>query len=193
MNTPRTIRAVAIAVSAAWTTVLYMSGIELPTSAQHIVANIPTVLVVLTIAFDLWLWKLPLVNRLHSRPRIGGTWSTVITPHSDSHIPEGGNTGPIAAETIIEQTFWTLVVTMQTGESESVSRAEDLAPAGSSRTRKVLTFTYTNTPQVAFQDRSPIHVGATMLTLTGSRPDKMTGVYWTGRLTIGDLVLTRAE
>lgn len=193
MNTPKTIRSVAIAVGAVWTTVLYMSGIELPTIGQHIVANVPTAIVVLTIAFDLWLWKLPLINKTHSKPRIGGTWTTVITPHSDSHIPEGGNTGPIAAETIIEQTYWTLVVTMKTSESESVSRAESIAPDGGSRTRKVLTYTYTNSPQIAVQHRSPIHVGAAMLTINGPRPETMNGIYWTGRLTIGDLVLTRAD
>jgi len=176
-----------------WTTVLYLSDIELSTVGQQIVANLPTALMLLTIAFDLWLWKLPLVNRFHSRPLIGGTWGTIITPHPDSHIPEAGNAGFIAARTIIEQTFWTLAVTMKTAESESVSRAEHIAPDGGSRTRKVLTYTYTNTPQIAVQHRSPIHIGASMLTINGPRPDTITGIYWTGRLTIGDLALTRTD
>jgi hypothetical protein len=193
MSSPKTIRYVSIAVGAVWTTVLYLSGIKLPTFGQQVVANIPTALLVLTIAFDLWLWKIPGMNRLHGRPQIGGTWTTTVTPHPDSHIPDGGNAGPISGITVIEQTFWTLAVTMQTGESESVSRAESIAPDGGSRTRKVLTYTYTNTPQMAVRHRSPIHVGATMLTIDGPRPDTLTGIYWTGRLTIGDLTLTRND
>jgi hypothetical protein len=193
VTTPRTIRAVAVAVGAVWTTVLYLSDVQLPTAGQQVVANIPIALVVLTVAFDLWLWKLPGIDRFHGRPRIGGTWATTITPHPDSHIPDGGDTGPIAGTTIIEQTFWTLTITMKTGESESISRAEDIAPDGGSRTRKVLTYTYTNTPQMAVRDHSPIHVGATMLTIDSPEPATLTGLYWTGRLTIGDLLLTRTD
>jgi hypothetical protein len=190
---PKVIRAVAVAVSVVWTVVLYLSGIELSTAGQRVVAYIPTALVFLTVAFDLWLWKLPSINRLHGRPRIYGNWATTISPHPDSRIPDGGDPGPIAAKTVIEQTFWTLTVMMKTAESESISRAENIAPDGGSRTRKVLTYTYSNTPKLAVRDRSPIHVGATMLTLEGPEPQTMSGIYWTDRLTIGDLALVRSK
>jgi hypothetical protein len=193
VTSPKVIRSVAIAVGAVWTSVLYLSDIELSTAGQQVVGNLPTVLVILTVAFDLWLWRLPGIKRLHSRPRIDGNWATTISPHPASHIPTGGNAGPIAATTVIEQTFWTLTITMKDDESESISRAENITPDGGSRTRKVLTYTYTNTPKLAVRDRSPVHVGATMLTLEGPEPQTLTGVYWTSRLTMGDLALVRRK
>ena len=191
MTTPKTIRSVAVAVGAVWTMVLYLSDIQLPTAGKQVVANIPTALVVLTVAFDLWLWKLPGINRLHGRPRIYGSWSTTIRPHTDSRIPDGGNVGPIDGTTVIEQTFWTIAISMRTAESESISRAEDISLDGGSRTRRVLTYTYTNTPKLAVRDRSPIHVGATMLSIDGPRPEALNGTDWTDRLTIGELALSR--
>lgn len=193
MSTPKLIRSVAVVVGGIWTSVIYVSDIQLPTFGQQFLANTPTLLLALALAFDLWLWKLPLINKLHVRPRIFGTWTTTITPHEDSHIPEGGDRGPIVGETVIEQTFWTLTITMRTGESESVSRAENIAADGGSRSRKVLTYTYTNTPQLAVRHRSNIHVGAAMLTLDGPEPQAMTGIYWTDRLSVGDLILARRQ
>ncbi len=191
MSAPKLIRTAAIVVSLVWTGVLRASGIELPTLGKQILANVPTVLVLLAVAFDLWFWKIPALGRLHGRPRLYGTWATTITPHTGSHIPKGGNRGPIQGTTTIEQTFWTLTVSMKTGESESISRAESIAPDGGSKTRKVMSYVYTNTPQLAVRDRSPIHVGAANLTIHGLHPQSMDGTYWTDRLTIGDLTLDR--
>lgn len=190
MNTPNTIRSVAVAVGAVWAVVLYASDVELPELWQNIVGNIPTVALFLAVAFDLWIWKLPVIRNLHSRPNISGVWDTTIAPQAKSQIPDGGDRAPVGT-TLIEQTFWTLTITQTTAESESVSRAEHIGSDGGSRTRKVLTYTYTNTPQLAVRDRSPIHVGAAMLAITSRRPDTLTGSYWTDRLTVGDLTLGR--
>lgn len=180
-----------MAVGVVWTLVLYTSGLNLPTLGKQVVANLPTASLLLALTFDLWLWKIPGAHRIHGRPRIDGTWETTITPQLGSHIPAEAGLHPRDATTIIEQTFWTLSVRMKTTESESISRAESLLPDGGSKQRKVLTYVYTNTPQLAVRDRSPIHVGATNLTVERGRPDTMDGTYWTDRLTIGDLHLKR--
>ena len=178
-------------VSLVWTAVLYASGIHLPTAGEQVLANVPTLLTLLGVAFDLWLWRIPLLGGVHRRPRIYGTWQTTITPHPDSHIDNEENRGPIEATVEIEQSFWSLTVTLKTAESESISRAESIAPDGGSKTRKVLTYVYTNTPQLAVRHRSPIHVGAANLTIEGVQPDALRGTYWTDRLTVGDLELRR--
>lgn len=192
MSTPGLVRTVSTVVSLVWMAVLFASGIELPTLGKQLIAYLPTFLVLLAVAFDLWIWKIPVLGRLHRRPRIYGTWETTITPHPGSHIPEGGTRVPIQGTTTVEQTFWTLSVIMKTAESESISRAESIAADGGSKTRKVMTYTYMNTPQLAVRDRSPIHVGAANLTIEGLHPRSMNGTYWTDRLTIGDLALTRS-
>jgi len=191
VNTPNAIRAVAVVVGAVWSTVLYASDVHLSNVAQQIVANIPTGVLVLAVGFDVWLWKLPGFRLLHRRPDIGGTWDTTILPHASSNILDGGDWKPVG-KTFIEQSFWTLAVIQTTEESESVSRAEHIDLDGNSRTRTVLTYTYTNTPVVAVRDRSPMHVGAATLSIPNQRPDTMTGSYWTARLTMGDLKLTRS-
>lgn len=193
MSTPNLIRAVAVALGVVWTLVLYTSGIHLPTIGKQVVANLPTASLMLALAFDLWLWKLPGAYRIHGRPRIYGTWTTTITPHPDSRIPAEAGQGLRQATTTIEQTFWTMSVQVKTDESESISRAESLVPDGASKQRKVLTYMYTNTPQLAVRNRSPIHVGAANLTVVGDRPESLDGTYWTDRLTIGDLHLVRTS
>lgn len=193
MSTPNLIRSVAVALGVVWTLVLYTSGVHLPTVGKQVVANLPTASLALALAFDLWLWKLPGAYRIHGRSRIYGTWTTTITPHPDSHIPDEAGHDPRQATTTIEQTFWTMSVQVKTDESESISRAESLVPDGGSKQRKVLTYMYTNTPQLAVRHRSPIHVGAANLTVEGDRPDSLDGTYWTDRLTVGDLHLVRTS
>jgi hypothetical protein len=193
VSTPSLIRSVAVAVGLVWTLVLYTSGIHLPSAGKQVVANLPTASLVLALAFDLWLWKVPGAYRIHGRPRVFGTWTTTITPHPDSRIPDEADGGPRQATTFIEQTFWTLSIRVRTVESESISRAESLVRDGSSKQRRVLTYMYTNTPQLAVRHRSPIHVGAANLSVEGDRPDTLSGTYWTDRLTVGDLHLSRQQ
>lgn len=193
MSPPNLVRIGAVGASLVWSAVLYLAGVELPTAAQHVVANLPTAAVVLVVAFDLWMWKWPGIRNFVGRPRIGGTWTTIITPRPDSHIPPGGNPGPIDAATVIEQTFWTLVVSVSTAESRSTSLAAHIERDGASRKRYQVTYTYRNTPKAAVRGRSPIHVGAVQLCVDGDEPAAMDGSYWTDRLTVGDMELTRTS
>ncbi len=104
-----------------------LSGVDLAATTQRLLAYLPTVAVLLAVAFDSWLWKLPGMNKLTGRPRLDGTWRTTLTPHADSHIPDGGNRGPIRALICIEQTFWTLSVSLITDQSRSQSSTASLA------------------------------------------------------------------
>lgn len=53
------------------------------------------------------------------RPHLYGTWRASITPSPGSRIPEGGNIGLISAAVVIEQTLWTVAVSLHTPESSS--------------------------------------------------------------------------
>ena len=193
MSSPNLVRLGAVGASLVWSIVLYLSGVELPNVAQHAVANLPTAAVLLIVAFDLWIWKLPGIRNLVGRPRLAGTWATTITPHPGSHIPSGGNRGPIDATTTIEQTFWTLAISMSTTESRSTSLAAHVERDGASKKRYQVTYTYRNTPKAAVRDRSPVHVGAVHLSVDGDEPAQMTASYWTDRLTVGDMEFTRTS
>lgn len=185
-----TVRLWATGVSVAYSMILYAAGVDVGEDLRRLVAYLPGLAAVIAVAFDLWLWKLPKVRGWCNRPLLCGTWITTIEPHPDSHIPEGGNRGPITAATVIEQSFWTLSVAQITVESNSMSKVAALtAPNGDSRERRVLYLTYDNEPQMSQRPRSYGHLGGSQLAVIGDKPDCLSGTYWTDRLTMGSLDL----
>jgi hypothetical protein len=111
------VRRTASIVCVIWAVVLYLSGIKFSSDAKHGLAYVPSALGLLVVAFDKWAWRWSGIHRLSGRPRIDGTWRATLTPNPDSHIPADGNRGPIAAAVLIEQTFWTVHVTLLTAEA----------------------------------------------------------------------------
>jgi hypothetical protein len=188
-NPSRTVRVTVSAVSAIYAAVLYATGIRLQHDARQLLAYLPSAFGILIVIFDSWAWRWPVIHNLTGRPRIDGTWIASLRPHPDSHIPGGGNMGPIQAAVIIDQTYWSLGVNLLTRESTSYSTAASLRRHGDSRDRRVLTYTYANEPAQEHRPRSQPHIGATQLRVSGQRPTQITGMYWTDRLTAGDLDL----
>lgn len=190
MTSPaRTVRITVSAVSAIYAIVLYVSGIRLQHDARQLLAYLPSVFGILVVIFDSWAWKWPAIHNLTGRPRLDGTWITSLRPHQDSHIPKDGDRGPIQAAVIIDQTYWSLGVTLLSQQSTSYSTAASLRRHGDSRDRRTLTYTYANEPAQEHRPRSQPHAGATQLQVSGRRPTQITGTYWTDRLTVGDLDL----
>lgn len=188
MNAPsRPVRYAVSTASAVYAIALYASGFRFDTSIKQILAYLPAAAAFVIIAFDLWLWKWPGIHRLVQRPRIDGAWLTTLTPNPGSHIPEGGNRGPIDAAVLIEQTFWSVNVTLLTAESRSISTSA--AIHSRSRQQSVLAYTYANEPDQQHRPRSQPHVGASHFNVTGREPKEMTGTYWTARLTVGDMAM----
>ncbi|MEV0566738.1 hypothetical protein [Dactylosporangium sp. NPDC050588] len=188
-NPGKVVRIVAITVSAIYALCLHFSGLTLQGGVKQGLLYVPTLIGFGVVAFDLWLWKLPWLLPISGRPRIGGTWVAQILPRQDSHIPEGGNRGPIDAALIIEQTYWSLAITVLTGESASHSTAAAIIANRDSRERHIVTYTYENLPKQGNRPRSMPHVGASQLFLAGKAPTVMTGFYWTDRFTVGDMEL----
>lgn len=189
----RLVRIVAVGVSAAWSFVFVTSGVTLEDSTQRLLAYIPSVLVLLTVAFDLWVWKWPGVHRLVGRPRVDGTWRTTIRPHEKSRIPKNGTRGPIASAVVVEQTFWTVTVRLLTTESSSMSEVASMRAHGESREQHLLTYIYRNEPKQEHRPRSSPHRGACEFTVVGRVPKTISGTYWTDRLTVGDMDLVLVD
>ena len=191
MNTPsRLVRYAVVAVGGVYALALYFAHVRLDSQVKQGLAYLPTVAALAVVAFDLWLWKLPGLQRLVGRPRVDGTWYCELTPNGMSHIPEGGNWGPIESAVLIEQTFWSVSVTTMTGESRSISTSANLRRAnGDSRKQHVLAYTYVNEPGQQSRPRSQTHVGASELAIVGPTPKEVTGTYWTARFTAGSMTL----
>lgn len=182
------VRITAIVVSAIYTIVLLLVGVKLDSWLKTLLGFLPTIGVVLVIIFDVWVWKLPFVQRFLHRPLLAGTWRATLTPGARSAIPDGGNRGPIEAYVVIEQTFWTIAVTLLSVESSSRSRAASFIPRQDSRAQ-ILSFVYENVPRLEYRDRSPRHVGTCELAIEGRSPTIITGEYFTDRFTAGEMRL----
>lgn len=193
MKSPaRVVRGTVVAVSVIYAVVLYLLDIELEGWVRKALAYLPAAAALLVVIFDKWLWRWPPVKWLKLKPRIDGLWETTIRPDPASHIPEGGNWGPIEAYTIIEQSFWSLSVHQYTVESESHSRAMTLLARENSGQR-TLNFTYDNVPMRKHIERSPRNVGACELKLARGAPRTIMGHYFTDRFTAGDLELVLVD
>lgn len=165
---------------------------QIPTGpVKQLLTGLPVLVGLLAVAFDLLLWRLSVVRLVVGRPRVYGTWKAVLTPSQDSHIPDGGNRGPIEAYVIIAQTYWTLHVTLHTKESSSRSTAATLKDIGGKQ--QSLAYVYDNTPRQEHQPRSTQHAGAGRFTVVDNGPEEMSGDYWTSRLTRGDLDLVLVD
>ena len=182
-----TVRLTATLVGLAYAVLLYLSGLHLQDGWRKAVSYLPTLATLLLALWDIWAWHLPGVQRLSKRPWLAGTWRATLSPTSDSHIPTGGNRGPIKAYVVIKQSFWFTTVRQYTSESRSESIASVWAESGGEYR---LTFTYANRPKQQLESRSRAHLGTSSLDVVGLRPTTMAGEYFTDRYTKGDMALT---
>ena len=188
----KAIRATVVLVSGLYTLVLYLSHLQLDSWPKRLLAFLPTIASLLVVAYEKWLWKWPFVLRLHSKPHLSGLWRVTLQPDPDSHIPVGGNRGPIEAYVVIEQTLWTICVRQYTKESQSNSLAATFFKRFDT-SQQTLSFTYDNEPKRRHQSRSPRHVGACELYVTGGAPTSMSGKYFTDRFTAGEISMSLVD
>jgi hypothetical protein len=182
-------RVITLIVSGIYSVILFAIGFELPGLWRFVVSFLPTLAVVGVVVWDLWLWRLPGVQSLVRRPDLRGLWRVTLTPHPKSHIPEGGNWGPIAGFLEIKQSYWAVHLRLYTDQSASKSTATTWLPTYESSVDN-LTFTYDNTPKVSESDRSMRSAGACNLMPASLKPDEIEGTYFTDRYTKGDMILT---
>ena len=182
------VRLVTLAVSGIYSIVLFGLGFQLPGWWRFVVSFLPTLVVLGLVVWDLWLWRFSFVQGLVRRPDLRGLWRVTLTPHPDSHIPDGGNRGPIAGFLEITQSFWAVHLRLYTDQSSSKSTATSWLPSYETKVDD-LTFTYDNTPKVSESPRSMRSAGACNLKPASLRPSEIEGTYFTDRVTKGDMVL----
>jgi hypothetical protein len=177
------IKAFAYVVSSAYALVFLLLGIRLPSTANKVTAIIPTVLVLLFVTVDTFLWHLPPLKYLvRDRSRIGGTWKGELHPVD-------GDSESIQMFLVVRQTLTDVSLTLVTNESSSRSVSATLATKGPSEF--TLYYNYQNIPVPAVRDTSPIHFGGVIIKITGLDPKRLSGDYWTDRLTRGSFEVTK--
>lgn len=186
------VRITAVGVGLVYAVVLYVVGIRLDQDVRLSLAYLPALATLLLIAWDLWVWRWPLIRRATSRPRLDGIWTVTLHPTEQSRIPAGGNQGPVEAYAVIKQTYWTIAVRLLSPESFSVSRSFFWDRSHGTGT-DWLAFIYDNTPMQRHQHRSQRHLGAATLRPGSRRPSEIEGMYFTDRYTQGDLTMTLVD
>jgi SMODS-associating 2TM, beta-strand rich effector domain len=173
-----------------WILVLRATGTPLAINWEAVkkLPDVVTIFVVISFVFTQWMWRSGWFRGWLVRfPDLQGTWlgelqSTWINPETGKGIP------PLQMILVIRQTFSTISCTMFTKESESYSRAAQMARDKETGSIS-LSYNYTNRSQATIRHRSPIHDGAAHLRVVTVPSRMLEGEYWTGRCTTGQIKL----
>ena len=176
-------------VAATWAIYFFAQGVQLAWSFLVPFSVAVGVLTSTGFVFKHWAWSWPGVHLLTKTPRLTGTWVGKLRSNY-IHDGETEPRGPIDVAMVVTQSVDGLNVRQYTQESSSTTVAASVSEEPGERFS--LATVYLNEPKIQLQQtRSPMHYGATRLTIEGPRrnPKKLTGNYWTGRSTSGSLDL----
>jgi SMODS-associating 2TM, beta-strand rich effector domain len=136
-------------------------------------------------AWDLWLWRLPAVQRIPGVPRrLRGTWQGTLTSFWPDPAAGGAHPPPKTVYLVVHQTATLISVKLLTDQARSSSVLGDLSVVDST---PVLTYVYRAQPDLRHAKRNPMHHGSTVLTVSGRPPSRLKGRYWTDRDSKGEL------
>jgi hypothetical protein len=171
---------IVIALSAVtWALILLLHGESLKSSWAQFFGWTASLVVLMLLAFDRWIWCWPFVRAAIRRADVRGTWKlelrSTFEPRKDEIID---------AYLAIRQTFSTISATMLTDRATSVSRNADLACEGG---RWVLSYQYMSQKHADAPDRAmnPSARGAAELVVATTPTTHLEGDYWTEQGTQG--------
>jgi len=134
-----------------WAVMLFLEGVSLKASyLKPYSLAVGTVILVL-LAFDRWLWRIPYIAHAFGRPVLRGTWKGKL---QSTWKNEGAEDfiDPVDVFLVVHQTYSTVSLRLMTSESISQSLVASL---GVQRGKvPTLSSTYQNVPQLLIQDRS---------------------------------------
>jgi len=142
---------------------------------------------VLLAGWDLWLWRVPVVQRIPGVPRsVRGTWKGTLTSFWQDPAT-GQRVSAKTAYLVVRQTATLVSVKLLTDESSSSSSLASVSiPDGTA----VLDYLYLNRPKASVEHRSRMHHGSTVLDIVGNPAKRLDGRYWTDRDSRGELSFT---
>jgi branched-subunit amino acid transport protein len=188
MSNNTRLKVAAYAVLGAYSLVLFLLNIHLPSTAQRLLGLLPAAILIAFAIFDNWLWRQGPILKLVKQPLLNGTWSGTLVSLRRNEQGESIRTEhPVVV--VIRQTLTSVSVTFMTEESRSKSSAAQIT--AEDRDDYVLQYQYRNEPSLEFRSRSPIHPGGAQIRIGGSRPYEVDGEYWTGRESRGTFHLER--
>lgn len=166
----------AAAVSAG---IVWVTGGEVDSSFLKPVVTASSVVILLLLAFDLWIWRWPWVAALHRRSVLHGTWKTELYT---SYPARSGP--PIECYMVVNQTYSRICVRMLFDRSKSKSMSGDLVREDGGCS---LYYVFRSDKFGTEPDTNPHSRGAAVVTV-GRKPTlHMEGDYWMDVATKGRL------
>ena len=191
MTAQRYVKAIIYTAVLAWTVVLYLNHEAIKSPWLQHLSTVITIVLYAVIAFDLWLWKLPVLHDWFvKRPVIDGTWKVEL--RSNWKDPETGNTiQSVEGYMVVRQTFSTLSMRLLTAESHSELVGTEIVC--SADRQYCVSGVYRNEPRFQVRERSEIHYGAVWLRIITQPTKQLIGHYWTDRSTAGEMELNNRQ
>src|ERR1700688_795807 len=180
------VKAIIYTAVAVWAIVLLVTGQKLSSDLLRPLSAVTSVMVLLSIAFELWLWKLPFLHGwLVKRPVLTGNWRAEL--RSNWKDASGATIPPVEGYVVIRQTFLNLSLRLMTKESSShLVGNEVVCSVGG---LYCVSGVYRNEPRYEDRSHSPIHYGAVWLQVIDTPTQMLEGHYWTDRNTAGEMRL----
>lgn len=191
MTAERYIKAIIYVAVLAWTVVLYVNHEAIKSAWLQSLSTVITIVLYAVMAFDLWLWKIPLLHGWFvKRPVIDGTWKVEIRSNWKNPAT-GAGIGPVEGYMVIRQTFSTLSLRLLTEESSSELVGTEIVCSADGL--YCVSGVYRNEPRFQVRERSAIHYGAVWLRIIDEPLMKVIGHYWTDRETAGEMELSHRQ
>ncbi len=127
--------------------------------------------------YNCFLWK---YNPFEKTPKIMGNYKGKI------NYSYNDNKSMKNVSLKINQTLLSVKVSMNTNEIKSNTVVSDLVKEND---EYVLYYTYITNPKSKYSDANPIQYGSCRIGITNK--DKLEGIYWTNRKTIGDISIRK--
>ena len=155
-------------MSAVWARSVFFTGLDLSDSTRRGLSYLPSIAGLLTVAFDLWLWKVPGVSRITSRPPSVGYMEDRTPTQCSGVDPQGWESGDRSPGHGHRADLLDDRCQFYTRESGSSSISAAIVNKTDSKQAKSLLFTYTNNARQAHSHRSHQHSGTCRLDVTGT-------------------------
>ena len=180
------VKAIIYTAVAVWAIVLLVTGQQLSSNLLRPVSTVTSVVVLLSIAFELWLWKLPFLHGwLVKRPVLAGTWRAEL--RSNWKDASGAAVPPVEGYVVIRQTFLSLSLRLLTKESSSHLVGTEIVCSVDGL--YCVSGVYRNEPRYQDRGHSQIHYGTVWLQVIDTPVQMLEGHYWTDRNTAGEMRL----
>lgn len=170
MPTPTWTRIVIALAASIWVLILLALGEPLNPSWARPLGLAASIVVLLLLAFDRWIWRWPLVRQIARRPVLHGTWKTELRTSYQERKDE-----TIEAYLVVGQTYSQIRVSMLFDRSRSTSMSGDLVMEDG---RCVLYYVFRSEKETLDRDGNPPSRGAAELTVGRAPFVHLEGDYW---------------